>query len=65
MIALSSALIGYLADNCTIVERIILVAGGLLLIKPGLMTDAVGLVLFLCILFFQLRRKKAQKALAH
>ncbi len=62
MIALSSALIGYLADNCYTPERIILIAGGLLLIKPGLLTDAVGLVLFLGVLFFQLRRHKNKQA---
>ncbi|HBT79096.1 MAG TPA: C4-dicarboxylate ABC transporter, partial [Selenomonas sp.] len=61
MIALSSALIGYLADNCHLPERIILIVGGLLLIKPGLMTDVVGLVLFLGILFIQLRRHKNKK----
>ena len=61
MVALSSALIGYLADNCYLPERIILIVGGLLLIKPGLMTDAIGLVLFLGILFIQLRRHKNKK----
>ena len=61
MVALSSALIGYLADTCYLPERIILIVGGLLLIKPGLMTDAIGLVLFLGILFIQLRRHKNKK----
>jgi len=57
MIALSSALIGYLADDCTPIERLVLIAGGLMLIKPGLATDAIGLVLFLAILFIQRRRR--------
>ncbi len=56
MIALSSALIGYLADDCTPIERLVLIAGGLMLIKPGLATDVIGLVLFLAILFIQRRR---------
>lgn len=58
MIALSSALIGYLADNCRIYERILLVAGGLMLINPGLMTDLAGIAIFAVVLFFQLGRKK-------
>lgn len=59
MIAISSAMIGYLADNCRPYERVILVIGGLSLLKPGLLTDLCGIVLFAIVLFFQLRRKKA------
>jgi TRAP transporter 4TM/12TM fusion protein len=58
MIALSSALIGYLADNCRIYERILLIAGGLLLIDPGTVTDLTGIAIFAIILFFQIERKK-------
>ncbi len=59
MVALSSALIGFLADNCTKLERVLLIVGGLLLIKPGLVTDVCGLALFAAILLLQLRRRKA------
>ena len=62
MIAVSSALIGYLADDCSLLERLVLVAGGLMMIKPGYMTDAAGFVLFLVILFLQLRRRKTAAA---
>ncbi|MCI6101006.1 MAG: TRAP transporter permease [Selenomonas sp.] len=58
MIALSSALIGYLADNCRIYERILLIVGGLLLIDPGMVTDLTGIAIFAVVLFFQLGRKK-------
>jgi len=58
MIALSSALIGYLADNCRIYERVLLIAGGLLLIDPGTVTDLTGIAIFAIILFFQIERKK-------
>jgi len=64
MIALSSALIGYLADNCRIYERIILIAGGLLLIDPGTVTDLTGIALFAIVLFAQLKRKKHADATA-
>ncbi|MDD6134967.1 MAG: TRAP transporter permease [Selenomonadaceae bacterium] len=58
MVALSSALIGYLADNCRTPERILLVVGGLLMIKPGLLTDVIGIAIFVIILLFQQKRKQ-------
>ena len=58
MVALSSALIGYLADHCRTPERILLVVGGLLMIKPGLLTDVVGIAIFVIILLFQQKRKQ-------
>ncbi len=63
MIALSSALIGYLADNCRIYERILLIAGGLLLIDPGTVTDLTGIAIFAIILFFQIERKKKRTSM--
>ncbi|WP_432646273.1 TRAP transporter permease [Mitsuokella sp.] len=62
MVALSSALIGYLADNCSTLERIVLIAGGLMMIKPGFMTDIAGFILFVVILFLQLKRRKKMAA---
>ncbi|MCR5438142.1 MAG: TRAP transporter permease [Selenomonas sp.] len=60
MIALSSALIGYLATNCLWLERILLVVGGLLMIQPGLLTDAIGLTLFGLVLTYQLKRRRSE-----
>ena len=57
MVALSSSLIGYLADNLSFVTRIVLFFGGIMMIKPGLITDIVGIVIFVAILFLQKRRK--------
>ena len=58
MIAISSALCGFLADHCRPYERILLIIAGLLMIKPGGITDLVGLVLFVVILVMQYRRAK-------
>ena len=58
MVALSSSLIGYLAAPLKNFERLILGAGGIMMIKPGLITDIVGIAIFAVILFLQLRRKK-------
>lgn len=59
MVALSSALIGYLADDCSTVERLVLIAGGLMMIKPGFLTDIAGFALFVVILLLQLKRRKS------
>ncbi|MBE8949137.1 MAG: TRAP transporter permease [Quinella sp. 3Q1] len=58
MVALSSSLIGYLAAPLKNFERIILGAGGLMMIKPGLVTDVAGVAIFAAILFLQLRARK-------
>ena len=58
MIAISSALCGFLADHCRPYERLLLIIAGLLMIKPGGITDLVGLVLFAVILVMQYRRAK-------
>lgn len=58
MVALSSSLIGYLAAPLLTWQRIILATGGLLLIKPGLETDLIGVAIFAIILTLQLKNKK-------
>ena len=62
MVALSSALIGYLADTCRPYERLLLIAGGLMMIKPGMMTDLAGFALFAVVLLQWKRRKAVQVA---
>ena len=58
MVALSSSLIGYLAAPLSTVERLILFGGGIMLIKPGIMTDVIGVAIFAAILFLQLKARK-------
>ena len=41
-----------------------LIAGGLMMIKPGMLTDIAGFVLFALVLVSQWQRKKAQRAAA-
>lgn len=58
MVSLSSALIGFLADQCNLLERLLLVAGGLLMIQPGIVTDVIGIVIFVAILLLQMKRRQ-------
>ena len=60
MYAVSGGLAGFVQDKCNILERLVLIAGGLCMIIPGYLTDAVGLVVCGIIIFFQLRRVKAR-----
>lgn len=59
MIALSSSLIGYLAAPLKSWQRLILGAGGLMMIKPGLLTDIAGIAIFAAILIFQIKNNRA------
>lgn len=60
MIAVSSCMIGYLLDNCSIIERVALFVGGLLMIIPGADTDIPGFIIFIVIAVWQYRRKKSR-----
>ncbi|MGN0941871.1 MAG: TRAP transporter permease [Selenomonadaceae bacterium] len=61
MVALSSSLIGHLVTNMTMIERLVLFVGGLLMIYPGALTDIIGLVILAGSIFIQVRRNKAAK----
>jgi TRAP-type uncharacterized transport system fused permease subunit len=56
---LAAGLMGYLLRTCTWWERPLLVAAALLLIKPGYVTDAIGLVLLAIVAFWQWRGRTA------
>ncbi len=63
MFAVAASLQGYLFHNMKWYERIPSVVGGLLLIYPGIVTDAIGLGLFAIVFAIQLlTRKKYKKA---
>ncbi len=56
--AVSAALEGYLLRHMKWFERIISIAGGLLLIYPGIVTDIIGLSLVAVIFLLQILSKK-------
>lgn len=53
ILSMASALEGWLLRNAFWYERIILAAGALTLIKPGLLTDSIGLSLILIVIALQ------------
>jgi len=58
--AVSSALEGYLLTDMPWYQRIISIAGGLLLIIPGIVTDSIGLALVAVALVLQIISKKTK-----
>ena len=63
-IALAGGLYGYFVRSCGLWERAVLLAGAFLLIKPGWLTDLVGLGLLAALAAFQIlgRRRAAAGA---
>jgi TRAP transporter 4TM/12TM fusion protein len=59
----ASGLHGYFITGANVWQRVLLIAGGLLLIDPGLITDIVGAVIAAVVIFWQLltRRQVAQQ----
>lgn len=55
--AVSSALEGFLNRPMSLAVRLILIAGGLLMIFPGLLTDGIGLILIVAGIVWQYARK--------
>ena len=64
IIAISCGLFGYVVDKANIVERILVIAAGVMMVDPGSLTDIVGVALIVTILVIQLRRKKKRAATA-
>jgi len=60
VIALSSGLQGYLLRKLNLIERLVMVAAGLLFIESGLVTDLVAILLVGVILTFQYLQKRSQ-----
>ena len=64
MFAVSMALEGYLFCNMRWYERLVSIAGGLLLIYPGIVTDAIGLALVAVVVLIQFLERKRQNPTA-
>ena len=56
VITLAAGVIGWLMTSATIIERIVLIAGGLLTMYPGAISDVFGIMLI--VLVFAMQRKR-------
>jgi TRAP-type uncharacterized transport system fused permease subunit len=64
VLALGAAASGYLLDHTKIYERVILIISALALIKPGLLTDGIGIVLLVVVIILQKLRILSKAKLA-
>ncbi len=63
MFSISAGLEGYMLRNLKVYERLLAIAGGLLLVIPGLVTDVIGLALVAIVILLQIiGRKKTANA---
>ena len=60
MIGVAAGLSGYLLGNMNIVHRIVTILGGVLLIIPGVWTDAAGIALVAVAVAWQMLEKKSK-----
>lgn len=58
MYALAGSMQGYLLITANIIERAVLLTGGLTMLYPGTITDLVGLGCLIGVLALQLARRK-------
>ncbi|HZG82693.1 MAG TPA: TRAP transporter large permease subunit, partial [Brevibacillus sp.] len=65
MIGVGAGLIGFWMAKLNPVERILSVAGGLLAVIPGTMTDAIGLALLALIFGFSFYKNRKENQLGH
>lgn len=62
MMGLATGFTGYFHRRCNVIERIVLIVGGIMLVDPGTITDIVGISLVLAIYIIQRLRGKATAA---
>ena len=58
MVGIGAALEGYLTRHAHLLQRILFLAGGLLLIEPGLMTDIIGIAIVAVAFIWQILENK-------
>lgn len=64
MIGISSAMENYLLTHMNILERILFLAGGLMMIHPNIITDLIGIVVLAICLLYQIKKARTMKRLA-
>ena len=64
MIGIATGMTGYFKTNCNIVERILLIGGGIMMVDAGSITDGIGIALLVAIYLMQLSRVKKKRATA-
>ena len=64
MVGIGTALSAYFITDMNIVERVLAIAGGILCIIPGIVTDLAGIAILVLVVLYQLAKKKKKAAIA-
>ena len=62
IVGVAAGLEGYLMRNMNAIERILIAAGGLLMLIPGTVTDLVGIIIIVALGGMQMAQKKKAAA---
>lgn len=62
--ALAAGVAGYLKGHLPLLMRLVVFAGGILLVNSGLVTDLIGIALIALVLGYQILMKKKTEATA-
>ncbi|MDI6600847.1 MAG: TRAP transporter permease [Thermoanaerobacteraceae bacterium] len=60
MYGVGASMIGYMVTDASMIERVLMFVGGVLLVTPGIETDLIGFII-LAVIFIYQRRKKSLK----
>jgi len=63
MIYVCAGVANYFIIKNTVIERALMIAGGLMLVKPGIYTDIIGIIIIILVTVLQLKRKHSKMIL--
>jgi TRAP transporter 4TM/12TM fusion protein len=63
IVAMSAGGMGYMMTHCNIVERLMLFIGGIMLVEPQFITDAIGIIMCILVVISQLVKWRREKTL--
>lgn len=61
VVAIAMAIVGYIKTDTTLVEKILLIACGILMIFQGTLTDAIGIIIFVGLIFVSTKKAKLRR----
>ncbi|WMJ83510.1 TRAP transporter permease [Oscillospiraceae bacterium LTW-04] len=64
MIGIATGMTGYFKTNCNIIERVLLIGGGIMMVDAGTITDGIGIALLIIIYVMQFTRAKKKRTAA-
>ena len=59
--AMSAGGMGYMLTRCNLIERVLLFVGGILLVEPQLLTDAIGIGMCVVVVVSQVMKQRNEK----